>query len=50
MHLLEVNIPEINFKSQFGIHGISNSHSSVIAKKKKPTHKFMTPIFYSASG
>jgi len=36
MHLLEVNIPEINFKSQFSIHGISNRCSSVIAKKTYP--------------
>lgn len=37
MHLLEVNIPEIHFKSQFSIHGISNSHSSVIAQNKNPS-------------
>lgn len=44
MHLLEVNMPEINFKSQFSIHGISNSHGSVIAKKA--TQKSMTVMFF----
>lgn len=45
MHLLEVNIPEINFKSQFSIHGISNSHSSVIAKKTPPTNLWLQCFF-----
>lgn len=47
MQLLEVNIPEINFKSQFGIHGISNSHSSVIAKKKAHPQIYDSNILFS---